>query len=52
MECLPIAGSIAGAHGSDLMLIDLVKQAFDMAGRLTDVTAGRRAFPQDGWLTL
>ncbi|KAI1151518.1 amidase signature enzyme [Nemania diffusa] len=47
-ENLPIAGSIAGAPGSDLMLIKLVERALKKAGWPTQVACGRDAFPSNG----
>ncbi|KAI1122276.1 amidase signature domain-containing protein [Nemania abortiva] len=47
-ESLPIAGSIAGAPGSDLMLIKLVGGALKKAGWPTQVACGRDAFPSNG----
>ncbi|KAJ2977834.1 hypothetical protein NUW58_g7686 [Xylaria curta] len=45
VEIHPVAGSIAGASGSDRMLIKLVEQALKKAGWPTQVTCGRYAFP-------
>ncbi|KAJ8133575.1 hypothetical protein O1611_g61 [Lasiodiplodia mahajangana] len=47
-ESLPIAGSIAGAPGSNLMLIKLVERALKKAGWPTQVACGRDVFPSDG----
>ncbi|KAK3946260.1 amidase 1 [Diplogelasinospora grovesii] len=46
-ECLPIACSIAGAPGSDLMLIDLARQSLARSRFPTEVACGRYAFPPE-----
>ncbi|KAK0730142.1 amidase signature domain-containing protein [Lasiosphaeris hirsuta] len=43
-ESFPVSSSIAGAHGSDLMLIDLARRALENAKFPTQVTTGRYAF--------
>ncbi|KAH6640321.1 amidase signature domain-containing protein [Chaetomium tenue] len=43
-ESFPVASSIAGAEGSDLMLIDLTRQALEKVGFPTKVSTGRYAF--------
>ncbi|KAL7811974.1 amidase signature enzyme [Trichoderma gracile] len=45
-EDRPFSGSILGPRGSDLMLLQLVKAAFDRAGWRSSVDPGRLAFPQ------
>ncbi|KAL6849082.1 hypothetical protein ACO1O0_008612 [Amphichorda felina] len=44
-EYLPVSGSVLGAPGSDTALIDLVKKAFEKAGRRAKINTGRFAFP-------
>ncbi|KAF2762286.1 amidase signature enzyme [Pseudovirgaria hyperparasitica] len=51
-EYLPIAGSIAGASGSDLVLIDLVHRALMKAVWPTTIKAGRTAFDDDRTLDM
>ncbi|GAB1319268.1 hypothetical protein MFIFM68171_09478 [Madurella fahalii] len=43
-ESFPVASSIAGAHGSDLMLIELARQALENTRFPTEVATGRYAF--------
>ncbi|KAK4443299.1 amidase 1 [Podospora aff. communis PSN243] len=44
-ESLPVCSSIAGAHGSDLMLLDLAVKALEHSNFPTKVATGRYAFP-------
>ncbi|KAK0611225.1 amidase signature domain-containing protein [Immersiella caudata] len=44
-ESFPICSSIAGAHGSDLMIIDLALKALKHSKFPTKVATGRYAFP-------
>ncbi|KAL6897514.1 amidase signature enzyme [Trichoderma evansii] len=46
-ESRPFSGSIMGPAGSDIMLIQLVKAAFEHAKWRSQVDAGRLAFPED-----
>ncbi|KAK6452929.1 hypothetical protein FP744_10009180 [Trichoderma asperellum] len=46
-ESRPFSGSIMGPAGSDVMLIQLVKAAFEHAEWRSQVDAGRLAFPED-----
>ncbi|KAI8715835.1 hypothetical protein NCS52_01092100 [Fusarium sp. LHS14.1] len=45
VEQLPVVGTIIGAPGSDLLLVDVVKNALERAGRPTRVLTGRNMFP-------
>jgi hypothetical protein len=46
-EYLPISGSVMGPEGSDLMLIQTVKRAFELSAWPTRVNTGSRAFTVD-----
>ncbi|KAI1121395.1 putative amidase [Nemania abortiva] len=45
-EQLPVVGSIIGAAGSDAVLVDIVKKAFERNGRPINVLTGRFMFPE------
>ncbi|KAK1244205.1 hypothetical protein MKX08_002343 [Trichoderma sp. CBMAI-0020] len=45
-ESRPFSGSVMGPSGSDMMLIQLVKAAFEHAQWRSQVDAGRLAFPE------
>lgn len=44
-EYQPVSGSVIGQQGGDLMLIQVVKRAFELAEWRTVVDTGRLAFP-------
>lgn len=43
-EYLPIVSSFVGAHGSDLLLLNLAEAVLKSVGWLTEVKTGREAF--------
>jgi len=47
LEHRPIGSTLVGAKGSDLMLINLAKQAFEAASWPTTINTGRYMFPLD-----
>jgi hypothetical protein len=46
-EYLPVSGSVIGPKGTDLMLIQTVKRAFELAAWPIRVDTGALAFPVD-----
>ncbi|KAJ8129848.1 hypothetical protein O1611_g3785 [Lasiodiplodia mahajangana] len=46
-EQLPVVGTIIGAAGSDAMLVDIVKRAFEKNNRPNTVSTGRIMFPEN-----